>query len=238
MTRPEPTDPAVDELKRRARRRLVGAAVLALAAAVTLPLLFESEPKPLGDEVSVQIPPIDNNRFVTPLSPAPADGKSVESRPAPKPIGQAARAPDTPAPAAPSATATPHADERATSAASESPPRDEAARAAAALDDRAIAAVDAAPKQSHVAAESASAASNKNEGYVVQVAAYADAGTANTLAAKLKVAGFPGYTEAFATAKGPMRRVRVGPYPTRARADAALAKLKGAGFGGLVTLAH
>ncbi len=50
-------DLAVDELKRRARRRLVGAIVLALAAAVILPLLLEKEPKPLGDDVSVQIPP-------------------------------------------------------------------------------------------------------------------------------------------------------------------------------------
>ena len=39
-------DFAVDELKRRARRRLVGAIVLALAAAVILPLLLEKDPKP------------------------------------------------------------------------------------------------------------------------------------------------------------------------------------------------
>jgi hypothetical protein len=55
LTRPEAADPAVEELKRRARRRLVGAIVLALAAAVILPLLLESDPKPLGDDVSIQI---------------------------------------------------------------------------------------------------------------------------------------------------------------------------------------
>jgi DedD protein len=63
------SDLAVDELKRRARRRLVGAVVLALAAAVILPLLLESDPKPLGDDVSIKIPPVDNGRFVNPLSP-------------------------------------------------------------------------------------------------------------------------------------------------------------------------
>ena len=68
-THPEPSDVAVDELKRKARRRLIGAIVLALAAAVALPLLFESEPKPLGEDVSVQIPPMDGGKFVTPLSP-------------------------------------------------------------------------------------------------------------------------------------------------------------------------
>ena len=41
--------------------------MLALAAAVILPLLLESDPKPLGDDVSIQIPPIDNGKFVTPL---------------------------------------------------------------------------------------------------------------------------------------------------------------------------
>jgi DedD protein len=56
LTRPESANPAVEELKRRARRRLVGAIVLALAAAVILPLLLESDPKPLGDDVSIQIP--------------------------------------------------------------------------------------------------------------------------------------------------------------------------------------
>src|ERR1700693_4904809 len=68
-TRSEAHDPAVDELRRRARRRLIGAIVLALTAAVLLPLLLESEPKPLGDDVSIQIPPIDNGKFVNPLSP-------------------------------------------------------------------------------------------------------------------------------------------------------------------------
>ena len=37
-------EPAVDDLKRRGRRRLVGAIVLALAAAVVLPMLLESDP--------------------------------------------------------------------------------------------------------------------------------------------------------------------------------------------------
>jgi DedD protein len=60
----EPADINVDELRRRARRRLVGAIVLALAAAVIVPMLLESDPKPLGDDVSVKIPPIDDGKFV------------------------------------------------------------------------------------------------------------------------------------------------------------------------------
>ena len=64
----EPADINVDELRRRARRRLVGAVVLALAVAVIVPMLLESQPKPLGDDVSVKIPPVDDGKFVNRLS--------------------------------------------------------------------------------------------------------------------------------------------------------------------------
>src|SRR5258705_13499731 len=75
----ENADQIVDEMKRKARRRLVGAIVLALAAAVILPLLLEKEPRPLGDDVSVQIPPVDEGKFVNRLT-----GKASDSKPLPK----------------------------------------------------------------------------------------------------------------------------------------------------------
>jgi DedD protein len=96
-TRSEAPDLAVDELKRRARRRLVGAIVLALTAAVLLPLLLESEPKPLGDDVSIQIPPIDNGKFVNPLSPdkpASPPGKNGDAGAKSVPPGHCSPAPN------------------------------------------------------------------------------------------------------------------------------------------------
>jgi DedD protein len=72
---PESADLNLDELKRRGRRRLIGAIVLALAAAVLVPMLLESEPKPLGDDVSVRIPPVDGGKFVNRLNDS--KGKSV-----------------------------------------------------------------------------------------------------------------------------------------------------------------
>ena len=69
----------VDEMKRKARRRLVGAIVLALAAAIVVPMLLEKEPRPLGDDVSVQIPPVDEGRFVNRLT-----GKADDRKPLPK----------------------------------------------------------------------------------------------------------------------------------------------------------
>jgi DedD protein len=101
-------DLAVDELKRRARRRLVGAIVLALAAAVILPMLLEKDPKPLGDDVSVQIPPVDEGRFINrltgrePASAAKSDTRSLPKNAAPKieapALTPAPTPPPTPAP--------------------------------------------------------------------------------------------------------------------------------------------
>jgi DedD protein len=72
-------------------------------------------------------------------------------------------------------------------------------------------------------------------GFVVQLAAFADAKAAPALASKLKSAGFPAYTDTLKTHQGTMRRVRVGPYATREVADAELARLKAAGYSGVVT---
>ena len=221
-TRPDPSDPAVDELKRRARRRLVGAVVLALAAAVILPLLLESDPKPLGDDVSIQIPPVDSGKFVNPLSPAPpktTDAKTETTRDS-KPAASE-RAASSKADAAPKAPA---------KDVEQHPPVQTAPAAPAS-------AVDASPASA--AQPKANSTESKPEpsvagGFVIQVAALADAKAASDLASKLKAGGYPGYTEAFATAQGAMQRVRVGPYPSRDAADAALAKLKASGYDGIV----
>jgi DedD protein len=54
-------------LRRRARRRLVGAVAIALTAVVVVPLLFDPDPKPLGDDVEISIPAPD-----TPFEPLPS----------------------------------------------------------------------------------------------------------------------------------------------------------------------
>jgi DedD protein len=80
----EPADINVDELRRRARRRLVGAVVLALGVAVVVPMLLETEQKPLGEDVAVRIPPVDDSKFVNRLSENRAkDAANAASKPAP-----------------------------------------------------------------------------------------------------------------------------------------------------------
>lgn len=51
-------DPLLPE-KKRARRRLIGAVALALAVVIVLPMILDSEPKPLNDDIAIQIPSKD-----------------------------------------------------------------------------------------------------------------------------------------------------------------------------------
>jgi DedD protein len=73
-------DPVLPE-KKRARRRLVGAAALALAVAVGLPMLLDSEPKPIASDIAIQIPSRDK------AAPLPLPASPGEARPtAPAPV--------------------------------------------------------------------------------------------------------------------------------------------------------
>src|SRR3954468_8214809 len=106
----EPADINVDELRRRARRRLVGAVVLALGVPGVVPMLLETDQKPLGDDVAVKIPPIDDGKFVNRLSenranaPANADAPkdaAQSAAPAAAPPKYDTRLPDATPRAAP-----------------------------------------------------------------------------------------------------------------------------------------
>jgi DedD protein len=72
-------DPLLPE-KKRARRRLVGAIALALAAAVGLPMLLDSEPKPPAGDIAIQIPSKDK---AAPLPVPSAPASSEAGAPAP-----------------------------------------------------------------------------------------------------------------------------------------------------------
>jgi DedD protein len=89
----------VNLLKRRARRRLVGAIALVVLAVVVLPIILDQKPRSGPQELTVQIPSQDGGPFKTrvlpPLQAAPAAAQ--KSEPAP-PAGEPAaeKAPPTP----------------------------------------------------------------------------------------------------------------------------------------------
>lgn len=73
-------DPTLPE-KQRARRRLVGAIAMVVAAVVVLPMVLDSHPKPVTDDISIDIP----------SRPAPKLARREEDT-------QAGVAPDNPTP--------------------------------------------------------------------------------------------------------------------------------------------
>jgi DedD protein len=234
-------DPALTQ-KKRARRRLLGALVLGLAAAIVLPLVLDSEPRQTIPDVQVEIPPRD-----TPLPPkadeATARGNEVAVVPPVEPASPAA-APEKPAPAAPAeppkapaiapaapaATAPKAADEHKP-AAKAAPKPAEAPKAAPKTPEASKTApkVAAAPK-AEASAPATSASTKAETRFVVQVGAFANAGSARAQADKARKAGVRVYTETVKTAQGERTRVRVGPFASREAADQARAKLKSIGL--------
>ena len=243
----EPADINVDELRRRARRRLVGAVVLALAVAVIVPMLLETDQKPLGEDVSVKIPPIDDGKFMNRLN----QGAAKDAAPA----GDAAKAPataaqapaaapertskyDTHLPDAPSAGALPAAAPTVAVPTPEAKPSAAPAAARAPESPQPGPAETAKPATAatsvHASVAKASSVAPAHDGFAVQLAAFADDKGANALAGRLKRAGYAAYTEPLKTSKGTLWRVRVGPYASRDAAVAARDKLKSEGQSGIV----
>ena len=71
--------PEASEIRRRGRRRLLGAVVLVVLAVVFVPMILDSEPRQKRPEPSLEIPPKDK---VAPLPP-PAPSKAAVTTPAP-----------------------------------------------------------------------------------------------------------------------------------------------------------
>ena len=230
-----PEDVNVDELRRRARRRLVGAIVLALAVAVFVPMLLESDPKPLGEDVSVKIPPVDEGKFVnrlnekskseTPKTAAKSEAKSEQPKAEAK----------TEAAAEPAKASEP-AEPAKTEVAKAEPPKAEAPPPAAPPPAPAPTA-EPAPKVAATPPTAPAPRESANGEFSVQLAAFSDDKGANALANKLKKAGYPAYTEPLSTSRGTLWRVRVGPYSSRESAVASREKLKGEGYSGIVAAA-
>jgi len=276
---PDPIEPQLDDLRRRARRRLIGAIVLALAAAVLVPMLLESDPKPLGEDVSVRIPPVDDAKFVSKLGdkgkasaepPIAASAtmpppKAEPATPAASPAAQTTPPKDVGAPAPAPSRALTQAEQRvispqskpasatdgsgaSTTAATKVPatvtggtaaPTAEPSKAVDATKATKAAepAITAAGPKAVDAPKSAEPAAAGAGAYSVQLAAFADDKGANSLAAKLKRAGHPAYTEPYETSRGRVWRVRVGPYPSREAAEVARVMLKAEGQNGILAAA-
>ncbi len=199
------------QLKRRARRRLIGAIVLVMVIIVVLPMVLDSEPRPAGQEVTVKIPSPDSSGFTSKVVPLPPDSKATPKAP-PAPPAKA------PVEEAKKVAATPSAPD---------PPKEVPAPA---LKTETEIAKPPPPKpQPKPAPKKAKPAEGK---FVVQVIALADAGRAKQMQEQIAAAGIKSYTEVVKTKKGDVTRVRAGPFVTRQQAEKAREQLKALGMSG------
>ncbi len=100
------------QLKKRARRRLVGAIALVLLIIVFLPMVLDSEPRPLNEDVAISIPPIPNPESI-PNNPSPAAPATLAPSPQPPVAGM-------PTPPAPEPAAAPKPEQKPVPASQES----------------------------------------------------------------------------------------------------------------------
>lgn len=224
---------SMEVIRKRAKHRLIGAAVLVLVGVVGFPLLFDTQPRPISVDIPIEIPGKNTVKpLVMPVKPelgkevaAPeqekvatasslgakeeivADKKSV-------PATTAASAPKKEAEPAENleakVTPKPEPKVEAKPEAKPVPKADDGARARALLDGQAA----------------ATPAATGAERLVVQVGAFADADKAQEVRLKLEKAGLKTYTQVAETKDGKRIRVRVGPFASKAEADKAASKIK------------
>jgi DedD protein len=189
------------DLRRKARRRLIGAVALTLAVVVILPMVLESEPKPSGKDIDLRIPsPGKVGEFV----PGTAVSESAETAPpdaskvvtTPIPLASPVVVPPAPAQDAIKPTPVPEAspnkahEQKSSEIQKTTEPQK--------------------PGETRSADNLDSAAS-----FVAQVGAYSNQRTAKQELKKLKKWGFKAYIEK----SGDKVRVRVGPYEDREKAE-------------------
>jgi len=109
------TSDAQLQLKKRARRRLVGAVAFAGLAAIVLPMVMDEEPKVPAQEVQIRIPSLDQPAFEPGKLAASPATKAAPAAPAVTPAQPELAAPPAPLPipAAPPEVAKPAVAEKA-----------------------------------------------------------------------------------------------------------------------------
>ncbi|MBN3827014.1 sporulation protein [Burkholderia sp. Ac-20384] len=226
-------DPTLPE-KQRARRRLVGAIALVVAAVIVLPMVLDSHPKPVTDDIAIDIPNRPAHQAVAPRDddasdvqagvahdepPASDVAVAAAAAPAPKDADKPAAKPDTTTTA--SVTPPKPAPKPAAPVAKPAAPKPAPAPAA-------VANTDAASPDSSDASSPSSPAGAR---FAVQLGSFKDDATARSWATKLKSAGVPAYVEHRKQADGSTATLlRAGPFADRAAASAAIAKVREAGL--------
>ena len=211
---PSPSAPVtVETMRKRARHRLIGAAVLVLLGVIGFPLLFDSQPRPIAVDIVIEIPDKDQAKRLK--APPPPPTRAKVDAPADAPA-------EAPTVAAVAATRLASGNVSATKPVASAPESAKPQTKADTKPDTPTA--KAAPMIEERASDKQPVASDAR--YVVQVGAFADAVKAREVRLKLERAGLKTYTQVVTPKEGKRIRVRVGPFATKNDAEKAAEKIK------------
>lgn len=246
-----PQAESIEEMRRRARHRLLGAAVLVLVGVVGFPLLFDTQPRPVPVNVAMDIP--DRHKVAPLVVPQQEANNPRAAEPATSGLDAgeevvASRPRSAPAASQPTARVEPKVPAKAETPAESKPePKPEpkpAPKAEAKPESKPEPRPDPKPARQDDAARArallegrnpqpsaAPVAAREEQGrFIVQVGAFADADKAREVRDRLERSGLKTYTQVVDTKDGKRTRVRVGPFTSRADADKAAGRVKGAGL--------
>ncbi len=227
------------EVRRRARRRLIGATALVMLLVIVPPWLMDLEPRPVTSTLTVDIPGKDQPKLDVPGAPAAKDAKGSEPK-AGKPAAEG-----TPAEIRGSVIDR-WREEPAVSAKAEptrpvnappvsSPP--DAVKLPAVRESKAKSATDVQGGDKAVAAAKSTqddaqlaAAILKGETYFVPLGAFKSADNAKQIQQRVTGLGLRAYVEIVDVKGAEQSRVRAGPFVSRDTAEAARERLRGAGL--------
>ena len=224
---PAPAPESIETLRKRARYRMTGAAILVLAGVIGFPLLFDNQPRPIALNIPIDIP---DKAQVKPLAPplpvaAVAEPQAVAS--ASVAVASEARRAAAPLP--------PVKSEPKEEVILSGPTLKPSAKGVVAPESKAKSAVPAPASVANAKAAEAAKAQALLDGkpaatdgvrFVVQFGSYSDAAKAHEARMKVERAGLKTYAQMVQGSDGKKYRVRVGPFEHRADAEKAVEKIK------------
>ena len=241
---------AVQLARTQARQRLVGALVLLLVGVAVFPVLFETQPRPIGVDTPIVMPARDAGPAAPAASAVPPGRLLAASAPAAVTVLPADTGTESPTaaesvmpaiPAMPPVSQAPPVPPRlveaaaATAAASAVQPVTAPVTATATAIPRPAPAAPPKPDdgdRAQALLDGRGAASEPRAGalrFVVQAGAYSEANALRDARQKVERLGLKTYTQVIDSDGGKRTRVRVGPFATRQEAEAVAAKVKAAG---------
>lgn len=241
------------DLRRRARRRLIGAAALVLFLVVVPPWLMDLEPRPVSSNLSVEIPGKDAPKIdarTIPVPPVPAAPGSTpsasvnapavpvtEPKASPSAQSDAGKPALTPqleggkpasAPQSDAGKPASDANKSAQSASKPSAPATDSTKAGKGTD---VAVAKPAPAPAKGAADGERAAAIlKNEVFIFQLGAFNNPDNAKAVQQKAAQAGVKSTSETVDTKGVEQTRVVAGPFNSREAAEKARGRLKEVGI--------